>query len=1112
MECLSCQADNPESGRFCTQCGAALPAKCIQCGAVNSPKNRFCGSCGASLAVATRTSNGFTAQTARPPSPSKTNLISGGERRHLTVLFCDIVGSTSLARSLDPEDLNEITRRYYDCCTDAIHQFDGLVANYIGDGVMALFGYPRAHEDDAERAIRAALTIISAVRAVNPKSKARVRVRIGIATGLVVVGEDGTEPLTKEKTVVGEAPNLAAHLQSESQPNNVLISDATRRLVGNVFSLEELKLGRLKGGKEPVTVWRVIGEKEVTSRFAAHAVSFTNFVGRDQEVALLTDRWHQAIQGEGQVLVLLGEAGIGKSRIVETFRELVSNESHITLRYQCSPYHIDSALHPIIRQLEHAAGLTAEDSASVKLDKLEALLRRSNTPLEEVIPLFAALLSIPTDGRCPPPDPDPQRRKERTLNALIDQLAGLAQAEPVLIILEDVHWADPTTLEFLGRTILRLSEMRVLLIMTGRPEFKVRWAQHPQVTALLLNRLARQHCRAMVESIAQKTLPSEVMEQIIAKTDGVPLFVEELTKTVLESGLLQEKDRAWLLTEPLLELAIPATLQDSLMARLDRLAPVKEVAQIGASIGREFSYSLLAAVSSMREAELKDALAKLAAAELIFPHGAPPAASYIFKHALVRDAAYETLLRSKRKQLHGRIAKVLETHFPETAETQPEILAHHYTHAGLTEIALQWWQKAGDLAIRRSANREAVSHYDRVIELLRLLPASPKRDASELVTRIKLSGPLIATAGYITSELTENYARAWELCTELGDDKHAFPVMYGQWVIPYVRGNMAEALKNSERFLRRAEQQDDVSLLMMGHRIYGSSLVWRGDTVQGSSHLKRALSIYRPEHAQLAYVFSQHPRTAALAHLCLALQHLGHLDQAMAAGWEAIEEAKRIEHFNSIAYSLCFVSLLIMLRLDVATLKRTSGELLELAEQHNATYWARWARPMLGWIEAQEGNIEAGIHQMQQSTAELQEEGANLWVPQTLLLEAEILGRAGQGQNAHRLLDEAQALIEPLDQRFYEAELHRVRGMVMLAEGNDVDAAAANFDRAIEVARCQSSRFLELRAATSKARLCLERGRHQSAHDLLAPVYSSFSEGLDTADLVEARSLLNELM
>jgi len=507
------------------------------------------------LAVATRASNGFTAATSTLPSPSKT-----GERRHLTVLFCDIVGSTSLAKSLDPEDLNEITRRYYDCCTDAIHQFEGLVANYIGDGVMALFGYPRAHEDDAERAIRAALTIISDVRAANAKSKARVRVRIGIATGLVVVGEDGTEPLTKEKTVVGEAPNLAAHLQSESQPNNILISDATRRLVGDVFKLEELKLGRLKSGKEPVTIWRVIGEKEATSRFAAHAVSFTNFVGRDQEVALLTDRWHQAVQGEGQILVLLGEAGIGKSRIVETFRQLVSDESHITLRYQCSPYHIDSPLHPVIRQLEHAAGLAADDSPLVKLDKLEALLRRRTTSLEEVVPLFAALLSIPTDGRCPPPDPDPQRRQERTLNALIDQLAGLAQEEPVLIILEDVHWADPTTLEFFGRTIPRLPEMRVLLIMTGRPEFKVHWTHYPQVTALLLNRLARQHCRAMVESIAQKTLPSEVMEQIIAKTDGVPLFVEELTKTLLESGLLQEGDHAWLLTEPLHELARMKTL------------------------------------------------------------------------------------------------------------------------------------------------------------------------------------------------------------------------------------------------------------------------------------------------------------------------------------------------------------------------------------------------------------------------------------------------------------------------------------------------------------------------------------------------------------------------
>src|SRR5262245_15366563 len=1111
MECLSCQAATSDSGRFCTQCGAALPTKCTHCGVVNAPDSRFCGGCGTNLSAPASPS---IVTMPSPPAFAEAagrGFIFGGERRHLTVLFCDIVGSTSLAKELDPEDLNEITRRYYSCCTDAISQFDGLVANYIGDGVMALFGYPRAHEDAAERAIHAALTIIRTVQAVNKTRKTHVRVRVGIATGLVVVGEDGAEPLTKEKTVVGEAPNLAAHLQSAAQPDHVLISDATRRLVGDVFDLEKLTFNDFKSAREPVTAWRVVGEKETTSRFAAHVVNLTTFVGRDQEVALLTDRWHQAIQNEGQVVVLSGEAGIGKSRIVETFHQRVSGEARIALRYQCSPYHIDSALHPIISHIEHAAGLTADDSPNVRLLKLEVLLQRGSTSLEDILPLFAALLSIPTTARYPAADPDPQRRREHTLNALMDRLTSLAQAGPVLIILEDAHCADPTTLDLFSRTILRIPEMRVLLVLTCRPEFKARWMGHPQVTTLLLNRLARRHCRAIVESIASKNIPSDVMDQIIAKTDGVPLFVEELTKTVLESGLLQENDGAWLLTEPLPDLAIPATLQDSLMARLDRLSTVKEVAQIAASIGREFSYALLAAVSSMREAELKDALAKLVAAELVFPHGAPPVASYVFKHALVRDAAYETLLRSKRNQLHGRIAKVLEARFPETAETQPEILAHHYSHAGMTETAVQWWRKAGELAIRRSANREAATHLGRAIELLRQLPETPARDASELALRIQLSGPLIATGGYVTSELTENYARAWQLCTNLGDDRHAFPVMYGQWVIPYVRGDMAAALKNSERFLRRAEQQDDVGLLMMGNRIYGSSLVWRGDTMHGCEHLQRALSMYRPEHDQLAYVFSQHPRTAALAHLCLGLQHLGHLDQAMAAGWDAITEAKRNEHFNSIAYSLCFVSLLIMLRLDVKTLKRTAGELLKLAEQNNATYWALWARPMLGWINAQEGNIDAGIQQMHQSTVELQEQGANLWVPQTLLLEAEILGRAGQVGDAHRLLDEAQALIEPLDQRFYEAELHRVRGMVALGEGRDFDTVAANYDQAIDVARRQKSRFLELRATTSKARLYLAHGRHQPAHELLAPVYRSFTEGLDTADLVEARTLLEEM-
>ncbi len=1116
MKCPNCKANNLVTGRFCTQCGARFPIICPRCGGSIVAGSEFCGECGANLSTVAlpQSSHDVSADAESSRSVEVPNGITpGGERRHLTVLFCDIVESTALAKLLDPEDLGDITSTYYEHCGNAIEHFDGVIASYLGDGIMALFGYPRAHEDDAERAIHAALKIIDVVKTFVSKKHPAIRVRIGIATGIVVVGEDKIHALTKEKAVVGEAPNMAAHIQAVADPNSVVISDETRRLVGDVFVLDRLDLTNLKGSKGRATVWRVLGEKENLSRFAAHAGALTNFVGRDQEVALLVDRWQQASQNEGQVVLLAGEAGIGKSRIIESFRQSISDEPQIAIHYQCSPYHVDSALYPIMIEFERAAKLNMNDAPVLRLEKLELLLRQGGAKLEETVPLIAALLSIPLDDRYSSPDIDPQRRKERTLNALVDRFADLASRRPVLVIVEDLHWADPTTLDLFSRAMLRFSEMRVLLIMTYRPEFKVPSTLQAHVTALLLNRLGRRHCRAIIESIAKgKSLPTNVMEQIIAKTDGVPLFVEELTKTVLESGLLQEEDDAWTPAGPIQDIAIPATLQDSLLARLDRSPMIKEVAQLGAAIGREFSYDLLAAVSPMHESDLKSALGKLARAELVFARGVPPTATYVFKHALVQDAAYETLLKTKRQQLHGRIAKVLEGRFSEVMQTQPEILAHHYTQAGLTETAVTWWDKAGDEAIRRSANMEAVRHFSRALKLLQNARESREQEGLELAIRIKLSGPLIATGGYVTPELAENYARAWCLCEKLREDRSAFPVMYGQWVIPYVRGDMAAALTNSERFLRRAEQQNDTGLLMMGHRIYGSSHVWRGDTLTGSEHLRHALSLYRaPEHDQLAYIFSQHPRAAALAHLCLALQHLGFLDQAMDAGWEAIAEAKRFGHFNSIAYSLCFVSLLIMLRKDVPALKNTARELMQLAQQHHAAYWSLWAEPMLGWITAQEGNIEAGIRQMSKSTEELQKQKANLWVPQTLLLEAEILGNAAQYQRAYALLDAAQALIEPLDQRFYEAELHRVRGAIILSESPNSPAGTGNLDRAIEVAQQQNSRFLELRACVSKARLWRDRGLPDKAREIVTPIYRSFSEGLTTVDLIEARDLVEEL-
>ena len=1033
------------------------------------------------------------------------------ERRQVTVMFADLVGSTALSTRMDPEDLREVIAAFSKCTAEIVRHLGGFVSQYLGDGVLAFFGYPQAHEDDAERAVRAGLQLVAAVAGL--KTRASLQARVGIATGLVVAGEMTNARGQQGRGIIGETPNLAERLQSSAESNQVIIAESTRRLVGDVFLLERLELINLKGLKGRVTAWRVLGQKGNTSRFAAHAGTLTNFVGRDQEVALLIDRWRQANQNEGQVVLLEGEAGIGKSRIIETFRQHISEEPQITLCYQCSAYHIDSALYPVITELEHAAKLSMNDLTYVKLEKLEVLLKQGGNKLEETVPLIAALLSIPSGDQYPPPDADPQRRKVRTLDVLVDRLADLATKRPVLMIIEDLHWADPTTLEFFSRTMLRILEMRILLIMTYRPEFRAPWTGHAHVTALHLNRLGRRHCRAMIESVAScKPLPSSVMEQIIAKTDGVPLFVEELTKTVLESGLLEERNHAWELTGSLQEFAIPATLRDLLVARLDRLPSVKEVAQVAAAIGREFSYKLLTAVSRTSESDLKNALSKLVGAELVFARGGPPAASYVFKHALVQEAAYETLLKSKRQQLHGRIAKALEDSFPEVMDTQPEILAHHYTEAGFTEVAITWWDKAGDLAIGRSANIEAVRHFSRAIELLQISSEPRGRDSSELAMRIKMSGPLIATRGYVTQALADNYERAWELCNKLKEDKSAFPVMYGQWVIPYVRGDMKTALANSERFLRQAEQQKDSGLLMMGHRVYGSSLVWSGDTRRGSEHLRQALSLYRAtEHDKLAYSFSQHPRTAALAHLCLALQHLGFLDQAMDAGWEAISEAKRFGHFNSIAYSLCFVSLLIMLRRDTATLKVTARELLQLAERYSASYWALWAKPMLGWVAAQEGDIEVGIRQMDQSTDELRKQNANLWVPQTLLLEAEIVGKASQYQRAYQLLDKAQALIEPLDQRFYEAELHRVRGTLILSERPDSSAGMTSLDHAIDVARRQNSRFLELRASVSKARLSCNRGLRKEARDIVAPIYRSFSEGLDTVDLGEARALLEEL-
>jgi len=702
-----------------------------------------------------------------PAPPAKSGeaaLASAAERRQLTVMFCDLVGSTALSSQLDPEDLREVIAAYHRAVAESIAGFDGFVAKYMGDGVLAYFGYPRAHEDDAERAVRAGLGVIDAVGRLDVKS-VKLGTRVGIATGLVVVGDLIGEGSAQEQSVVGETPNLAARLQTLAAPDAVVIAASTRRLVGDLFDYRDLGTVEMKGIVAPVPAWQVLRPSVVASRFEAlRGSTLSPLVGRDEETDLLLRRWTRAKAGDGQVVLISGEPGLGKSRITVALEQRLDAEPHLRLRYYCSSYHQDSALYPFIDQLGRAAVFARDDPPASKLEKLEALLTLAGPPDEDVT-LLADLLLLPASGRHSLPDLSPRRKKERTLEALLRQLEGLAHQQPVLMVFEDAHWIDPTSLELLDLAIERVGSLPVLLIVTFRPEFQPPWTGQPQVTMLALNRLDRHDRTVLVEQIAGgKALPDEVVDQIADRADGVPLFVEELTKSVLESGLLREERDRYVLDGVLPPFAIPTTLHDSLLARLDRLASVRNVAQIGAAIGREFPYALLRAVSRLSEDELQTALARLVASELVFQRGRPPDAVYMFKHALVQDTAHGSLLRNARQQLHARIAEALAAHSPEMMDSQPELFAQHYAEAGLVKRAVAYWGKAGHRSAARSAMAEAAAQFQKALDQLALLSGGPKRRRrQELEFCSSLGAALRFVKGQAAPETGRVFARAREL-------------------------------------------------------------------------------------------------------------------------------------------------------------------------------------------------------------------------------------------------------------------------------------------------------------------------------------------------------------
>jgi class 3 adenylate cyclase/predicted ATPase len=1054
------------------------------------------------------------------------------ERRQLTVLFCDLVDSTVLASQLDPEDLREVVRAYQDTCAKVIARFEGHIAQYLGDGVPVYFGYPLAHEDDAHRAVRAGLGMVEALGQLNTRLEeehgVQLAVRLGVHTGLVVVGEvgggtrqegpEGPAPTqSRQQLALGETPNLAARLQGLAAPNTVVISAATFQLLGGFFACQPLGTPLLKGVAQPLAVYRVLYESMARSRLeAVGSAGWTPLVGREQDIGLLRERWAQAKEGAGQVVLLSGEAGIRKSRLVQVLQEDVAAELQAWLTpCQCSPYAQNTALYPLIDLLERVAlRFEREESPPQKLSKLEGFVVQYGLSLAETVPLLAALLSLPLQADYAPLTISPEQQKQQTLRALLTILLRIAAQQPVLFVMEDLHWVDPSTLEFLSLLVDQGPTARLLALLTFRPDFRPPWTGRSHLTHMTVHRLPRQQAVEVIRQVSHgKTLPAEVVEQIVAKTDGVPLFVEELTKMVLESDLLEEREERYALTGPLPPLAIPATLHDSLMARLDLLVTVKALAQLGATLGRAFSYALLQAVSPLDEATLRRDLHQLVEAEFLYQQGLPPQATYTFKHALIQDAAYQSLLRSTRQQHHQRIAQALEAQFPETVATQPELVAQHYTAAGCHEQAILYWQRAGQQASDRSAYLEAIGHFTTGIELLTTLPATPAHTQQALTLYVALGAALQMAKGLAAPEVEHAYTQARELCQQVGETPELVPVLLGLWRYYVARPQLHTARELGEILLRLAQRTDDPTLAVIARYALGWTWFCLGALPAARQHLEEGIARYtRDQRRALVFRTGVDPGVTCRAYAALALWLLGYPDQALVRLHDALALAHELSHPYSLAYARCIAAWIYQFRRDVQAVHEHAEAAVALATEQGFPFWVAWGTGMRGWALAMQGQGEAEVTQVCQGIAARRATGAALFVPYMCTLLAEVCDHLGHPEDGLQALAEAYTLVEQHDERWWEAEIHRLRGVLLLRQPGTPQAEAETWlQRALDVAHRQEAKSLELRAAMSLSRLWQQQGKQVEARAPLAPIYSWFTEGFDTADLQEAKALLEAL-
>lgn len=1033
---------------------------------------------------------------------------AGAERRQLTVVFCDLVDSTSISEALDPEDLRDLLDSYYQCCSEVAVRFGGHVAQYVGDGVDLYFGYPRAFELSAVAAVEAAVEIVSAIGHLDAELRhnRQIAARVGVHTGLAVIGDVGEGTAHTATTVVGDLPVIASRIQSFAKPGHVVISEATQRLVAEFTELEDLGPRELKGVSRPV---RLFGVRALVDHRAVRGAgpersggrSERPLVGRTGETEILLERWKLATQGHGRVVLIAGEAGIGKSRIVEVIADAAHAAGAVLLRYQCSPYRATTALFPVIERLRREAKIGIHDADAVKLDRLEELLSK---PTDGTVPTLATLLSIPFEDRYPPLELTPEQLKSETFRILVAQLESLCARDPVLVVFEDAHWADPTSLELLGTIIQRAAKSRLLCAITCRPEFDAPWGPlPPHVARLSLDRLADDQVRAIVETAAGKELPQALRDQIVARADGVPLFAEELTQSMVESDSLIEGDDRFEPARPVEEFAVPATLQDTLLTRLDHLGQVKEVAQTAAAIGRDFSFELLSRISPLRPGELTAALERLTESGLLEPSVEAVPVNYTFKHALVQNAAYESMLKSKRREQHRKIAEALEDR-PEVRDIQPELLARHFREAELPERAIHYHRQAGERAIGGSHYEEAIDDYQAALELMGGLPETDGLLHDKLDTLTDLGNVLVVARGYSSPEVEETCAMSRELCDRLGATEQLFTTLWNLAGVYMVRGEHAECAELNARMLEISAASQDPEQLLMAHDTVGQTFVYLGRPREALGHLDRAAELYDgADWSDLALRYGgEDPGVAAYGFRAIALWLLGYPEQAVECAATTMRVAEELAHPHSMALALNQIAELHFLRRDPERARGATEPMLALCEQHAFPYYLPTAQMFHGWVMAEDGDTDAAMALIDDGLEGLAGIGARLEHPVSCLLLAEVHLRAQRPLDAIAALDEAIALVQETEERCFEAELLRVKGEALGSSAEQL------FARAIELAESQGARSLQLRAATSLARSWAAGGRDGEAHDLLRPLSDSFTEGSDEVDVVAARSLL----